>query len=564
MVNADIILIDGEIHSMDRNGSVFEAIALGAGTVLATGSNEDVLSLKGPGTRIIELGGRTVLPGINDSHAHACAYGASLPPLEIDVSFPNVRSVSDIRALIKQECSQKGEGALIVGNGWDLGYIEEFAGSSRMPTRWDLDDISPNNPVFLQDFSRHLAWVNTRWLQIAGVSEDSETPIGGVIFRDPERGLTGLFAEGAQDLVLKALPVMDESRRVAAISSAVSEFNRLGITSFTEPGLGSGGFTLMGGAMSTKVLETYVRLVQAGAISARVSALWLPCDMSGSAADTAKSLSEMVLPRDVDPRRFRVIGAKIFADGIPPNKTAWMKNEYVSGGHGSLCVHGATDGERSSELAEMIRLVHAAGLQAGVHVTGDAGIEAVVDAFENAVQSDNRTDSRHYIIHGDFASKNSLKRLGAGGFGINMNPGIKVAISDLMDEVVGEDRSASQWPVRSAVGYGVHVMSSSDAPVTKPDWRIAVSAMLTRKSKASGKVSGEEEIVDLHTALRAYTIEAAWQDFSEEWKGSLEVGKVADVCIMASSLLDADPEEIPEIAIDFTIFNGQIVYERVS
>jgi predicted amidohydrolase YtcJ len=202
-------------------------MALGGGIVLATGSNEEVLSFKGPDTRLIELGGRTVLPGINDSHAHACAYGASLPPLEIDVSFPNVRSVSDIRALVEQECSQKGEGVLVVGNGWDLGYIEEFAGGSRMPTRWDLDDVSPNNPVFLQDFSRHLAWVNTKWLQLAGVSDDSEAPIGGVIFRDPERGLTGLFAEGAQDLVLKALPVMDESRRVAAISSAVSEFNRL-------------------------------------------------------------------------------------------------------------------------------------------------------------------------------------------------------------------------------------------------------------------------------------------------------------------------------------------------
>ena len=562
MVSADLILIEGQIHTMDKMGSVHQALAIADGGVLASGSNDQVLALRGSATRVVALNGRSVLPGINESHAHACAYGASLPPLELDVSFPNVKSLSDVRALVKQECLLKGEGALVIGNGWDLGYIEDFAGTERMPTRWDLDEISPNNPVFLQDFSRHLAWVNTRWLELAGVRDDADTPTGGVIFRDSERGLTGLFAEGAQELVLKALPPMDEARRKAAIASAVSEFNRLGITSFTEPGLGSGGYSLMGGAMSTNVLQTYANLVATDSISARVSVLWLPCDMSGSAAETARSLAEMVLPKGVDERRLRVLGAKIFADGIPPNKTAWMKDEYLSGGHGSLCVNGSNDRERSEELAEMIRLVHGAGLQAGVHVTGDAGIEAVIDAFESAVKTDNRTDSRHYIIHGDFASKNSLRRLGVGGFGINMNPGIKSAISDLMDEMLGEDRSSSQWPVKSAMDYGVHVMSSSDAPVTKPDWRIAVSAMLTRKSKASGKVSGAEEIVDLHSALRAYTIEPAWQDFAESWKGSLEVGKVADVCVMGSSLLNAIPEEIPEIPIDMTIFNGQVVHDR--
>ena len=564
MVNADLILIEGQVHTMDRDGSVHQAIAIAGGQVLATGMNADILKFQGPATRIVELNGRAVLPGINESHAHACAYGASLPPLELDVSFPNVKSLSDIRALVEKDCQLKGEGALVIGNGWDLGYIADFAGTSRMPTRWDLDEVSPNNPVFLQDFSRHLAWVNTRWLQLAGIGDDSEAPSGGVIFRDAERGLTGLFAEGAQELVLKALPPMDENRRIAAIQSAVSDFNRLGITSFTEPGLGSGGFTLMGGAMSTDVLKTYINLAETDSISARVSVLWLPCDMSGSAAETARSLSEMVKPNGIDLRRLRVIGAKIFADGIPPNKTAWMKDEYLSGGHGSLCVSGSSDQERSVELAEMIRLVHAAGLQAGVHVTGDAGIEAVVDAFESAVRSDNRADSRHYIIHGDFASKNSLKRLGAGGFGMNMNPGIKSAISDLMDEMLGVDRSSSQWPVKSAIDAGVHVMSSSDAPVTKPDWRIAVSAMLTRKSKASGKVSGSSEIVDLHSALRAYTVEPAWQDFAEQWKGSLEPGKVADVCVMGSSLLDAGADEIPEIPIDMTIFNGQIVHNRVG
>jgi predicted amidohydrolase YtcJ len=559
---ADIVLIDGEVHTVDNFSSVTQAIAISGNKILATGTTEDILKLRGKSTQVIELNGRSVLPGINDSHAHACAFGASLPPLELDVSFPKSKSISDVREIVKAACIEKGRGELIVGNGWDLGYLAECAGTGRMPTRWDLDDVSPDNPVFLQDFSRHLAWVNTRWLELSGVREGDSVDPDGFVFTDPERGITGLFAEGAQNIVLKALPQMTEARRVAAITASNQAFNQLGITSYTEPGLGPGGFNLMGGAMSSRVLETYIDLVRSQALTTRVNVLWLPCDMAGSSKETAKNLADLVLPTEVDSQRLRVLGGKVFADGIPPNKTAWMKEEYVGGGFGSLCVHGDNDHERSIELTEMIRLIHEAGLQAGVHVTGDAGIDAVIDGFEAAVAGSPRRDSRHYLIHGDFVSKEALRRLGEGGFGVNMNPGIKTAISDLMDEMLGEAKSSEQWPVRSAIEAGVQVCSSSDAPVTKPDWRVAVSAMLLRESQASGKVSGPNERVDLDSALRAYTMAPAWQDFAENWKGSIEPGKVADLCVMGESLRQSDAHSIPEIPIDMTVFDGKVVFDR--
>lgn len=561
MTAADLILIDGEVLTVDRGFTVAQAIAVLGSEVLATGATSELMQLADKDTRVIELGGRTVLPGINDSHLHGAAYGASLPPLEIDVSFPTVRSIADIRAIVAAECRTNGHGVPVVGNGWDPGYLDECKGADRLPDRWDLDDISPDNPVYLQDFSRHTAWVNTRWLELAGVRDDAGAPPGGVVHRHPDRGLTGLFAEGAQGLVQPLLPKLTESRRRTALAATLAELRSLGITSYTEPGLGSGGYELMGGAMSTDTLETYVSLARDGDLSARVSVLWLPSDMAGSASEVERSLREMVLPTGVDERRLRLIGGKLFADGIPPNKTAWMREAYAGGGHGSLCVHGDNDHERAIELHEMIRLLHHAGLQVGVHVTGDAGIDAVIDGFQAAERRHPRAASRHYIIHGDFTGPDALSRLAAGGFGLNMNPGIKSTISDLMDEMLGEERSAAQWPVRSAVRAGVHVASSSDAPVTKPDWRTGVAAMLLRESKATGKVSGPAEVVDLATAVRAYTIEPAWQDFAEPWKGSLERGKVADLCVLGGSLLAADAHEIPEIPIDLTCFNGEIVYE---
>ncbi len=238
-----------------------------------------------------------------------------------------------------------------------------------------------------------------------------------------------------------------------------------------------------------------------------------------------------------------------------------MHEEYVGGGYGSLCLHGHTHTQRVEELDAIVRYAHTAGHQLGVHITGDHGIDAVVDAFEAAQTDDPRPDARHYVIHGDFASPRSLATLSKHGWGINMNPGVKDAIADLMDGIVGPERSAYQWPVRSAAQAGIPVTASSDAPITYPDWRRGVASMMLRESKASGRPSGPEQCVDLETAIRAYTSNAAWQDFAESWKGSLEQGKVADICVVDGDLAHADPHEIATMPVAMTVFDGEIVHD---
>ncbi|MFC6930361.1 amidohydrolase [Actinomadura yumaensis] len=318
--------------------------------------------------------------------------------------------------------------------------------------------------------------------------------------------------------------------------SAVATLHREGITSYTEPGLGPGGTSLFAGAAGPSTLDVYADLARGGELAARVSVLLLLTGMGGSAAEIAEGLADAKPLEDVDPRVLRVLGVKLFADGIPPNKTAWTSEEYAGGGFGGLCVHGSADALRTRELTEMIRLAHVAGHQLGVHVTGDRAIDAVVDAFEAAQAEHPRDDPRHYVIHADLVGPQSLRKLARHGFGANMNPAIKWTIADLMDEMLGPERSAYQWPVRSAVAAGVPVTSSSDAPVTYPSWRQGVAAMMLRESKASGRPSGPEECVGLPDAIRAYTANAAWQDFAEDWKGSLEPGKVADITVLDGTI----------------------------
>jgi predicted amidohydrolase YtcJ len=210
----------------------------------------------------------------------------------------------------------------------------------------------------------------------------------------------------------------------------------------------------------------------------------------------------------------------------------------------------------------MIRVAHRAGFQLGVHVTGDRAIDTVVDAFVAANSAHPRPDARHYVIHGDFIGAGSLTKLAAHGYGVNMNPAIKWTISDLMDEVVGPERSAYQWPVRTAIEAGVRVCASSDAPITEPDWRQGVAAMMLRESRASGRTSGPEQRVTLAEALRAYTATPAWQDFADDWKGTVEPGKVADLCVLDRPLLDLDPHGITDVQVDLTVFDGTVVHER--
>ncbi|GAB2980854.1 amidohydrolase [Streptomyces pseudoechinosporeus] len=557
-----LILTGGRVLTVDADFTVAEAVAVCGREITAVGTAAEIAALAGPSTRVVDLVGRTVLPGINDSHLHGAAYAMTKPPFAIDVGHPAVRSIAEITEVVRKAAEAAGPGEWVIGLGWDPGYLAEcLAEPGRLPSRSDLDRAAPENPVCLTDFSSHMVWANSAALRTAGVDRATEPPPGGVIDRDPDGEPTGILREAAQRFVQALLPSPTVAQRREAIRSLVSDLHARGITSYTEPGLGTGGSDTLFGGLSADNLTAYAELTAEGALRARVSVLLLPAAMGGSAADVRKGLDELRVPPSADERRLRVIGVKIFGDGVPPNRTAWMSEPYPEGGHGALCVHGGTPALQADELREMIRIAHEAGYQLGVHVTGDRAIDTVVDAFAAANEAAPRPDARHYVIHGDFISPESLAELAAHGYGVNMNPGIKWTISDLMDEIVGETRSAYQWPVRSAVQAGVAVCASSDAPITEPDWRQGVAGMLLRESKASGRRSGADQCVGLADALRAYTINPARQDFAEDWKGSIEPGKVADLVVLDRDLTATDPHDITSVGIDLTVFDGEIVHE---
>jgi hypothetical protein len=237
-----------------------------------------------------------------------------------------------------------------------------------------------------------------------------------------------------------------------------------------------------------------------------------------------------------------------------------MYEDYVGGGNASLCVDGETDEERYNELVNMIVYGHNHGFQVGIHACGDRAIDACVDGYIKAME-EQPWDARHYIIHGDFVTPECIKRMAKYNIGLNALTPVKWTISDLMETVVGEKRSAWQWPLKALLDAGIHVSNSSDAPVIPPDWRLGVQSSILRESKATGKVSGPDQCISREDAIRAYTINCAWQDHMEHIKGSIEVGKLADFCVLDEDILTIDAHQIKDIPILMTIVGGNTVYD---
>ena len=561
---ADSVYVNGKVVTVDAEDSVVSALAVKGGKILATGSTEDIRKLADASTELIDLGGRTVLPGINDSHTHAAMYGGSLPPLTLDLSFPSVRSIADIKEMVRARTATVKPGEWIRGNGWDYGYLNEsLADPSRALTRRDLDEVAPDNPVFLVDFSQHRLVANSRALELAGITRDSVTEPGSEIVKDPVTGEpTGMLMElPAQGLLMKVVPLWTREEKRAAIVNVMDMMNARGITSVTDAALGAGGISFQGGMLGSEVISVYNDLHNEEAMTLRVNIMYLFGSYGAiSLEDFEEAIPVLGIHSGFGDEWLQIGGIKLFADGIPQTKTAWVSEEYPGGGFGSLVMPGATDEERRQQLMSMIAFAHRNGFQCGIHAVGDRAIEACVDGIIKAQEQDSQR-LRHYLIHSDMVSDTDMRRMAANRIGVSTQPILKWVFSDAMDGLVGLQRSERQFPLRSLLDAGVNVSLSSDAPVTAPDWLQGIEAAVLRKSKASGTVRGPGETIRVAEALRAYTMGGAWQDHMEKRKGSLEPGKLADFCVLDSDILSVPLDEIHEIRNLGTVVDGTIVYD---
>lgn len=566
---ADLVLLGGKVLTLDEKSSIEQAVAVRDGRILAVGNNDRVSRLIGPDTHVVDLKGHLLMPGINDSHAHVAEMAGTHPAQMLDLSYPAVRSIADIRAAVRRRAASLTPGEWIRGQGYEPNRLAEcLEDPRRQPHRLDLDGVAPDNPVFLTEFSGHNAWVNSRALSLAGVDATTPDPQGGHLVREEgSEEPTGVLKEpAAMGLVSGVMPVYTPGQLREFVRQGMRQMAAEGVTSFTEAALGPGGDHYNGGLLGQGVIDAYRALHAEGQLTARVSILVLFEDSSHM---NPKRLADGIAAFDwqsgTDPMWLRIPGIKLFADGIPITGTAWMSEDYLKPyerSAGALTVQGGSDVERCQNLVDMIALAHGRGLQIGVHATGDRAIRIVLDGFEEGLRrAPLRQPPRHTVHHACFITPADLRRVARLQAVVNMQPSIQSMVADSELANVGPERASYEWPYREVLRAGVCLALASDAPVTPPNWRYGVQAAVQRRALGSGEVFGADQALSREEALRGYTLAGAWQDGMEGHKGSIEVGKLADMIVLGQDILSVPTEQIHAVPVWLTILGGRAVFD---
>ncbi len=527
------------------------AFSIDEGVITAVVDQADVSQLTPIGATVIDAGNRTVLPGIDDSHLHGYEYGRSLTACDL-------RGVRTPEALIARLRTALPEAnGWLRGIGWDDTTLKG-TGPGNYPCAADLDIAFPDIPIIVGDATGHQALCNSAALRRAGVSASTSDPSGGVFVRHADGSPTGLLYEAAVGVINDAIPPLSLDEQKQAILVAQAEMLRQGVTAFTDPGLGPGARTLMDGTGDLGAVEAYRQLSAAGELIVRANLMLLYGGLGGTTAKAvADGLDAWGAPMRGGPfSHLDIAQVKVFADGIPRSRTAWVTEPYDDGCCGHLQVAGNTDEER---VAELIAIVHAAvsrGWQIGAHSIGDRTITTFLDAIESSGTYDSL---RHYVIHGDLISHPDLQRMASMRMTLNTNPSIRWMVGRSVSPILGDARNLSKQPLRTAIDTGVRLCTSSDAPVAPPDWRTIIAAAITRSLKADPDYTDAQSIT-AREALASMTSNAAWQSHADTWRGSIAAGKAADFIVLDSSVDWSEPWSLTSAAVTSTYVEGECVY----
>jgi len=552
---ADLVIYNGKVVTVDKSFSIAQAVAVKGDKIIAVGTDEEIEALVGKNTKVLNLKGKTMLPGINDTHVHSTLFGSEKPPLVIDLTDPNIKTIADIVSAVENKAQTIERGRWIIGVGLNLNTIEESKQYPvRLPTRWDLDPVSPDNPVCLTvgyfSFLPPVDLLNSKAMEIVGITKDTPFPAIGEIVKNWETGEpTGLLKGMPMDLVVKkTLPAYNLEDKKQAALAAMRELNALGITSTTDGALGPGTRGDYQGIWDDECIRAYQDLYNGGRLTMRVGILMVFTPYNTCNIDEIKKgLASADMHSGPDNEWLRIAGTKFFADGNPMMKTAWNYAPYSDRSYGTLNSPGATDEERIQSLTDIIAYAHGLGVRVGIHAIGDRASDVCADALIKA-ERNNPKGLRHYVIHGAAISAGKAESMARFNIGISTQPGMMLDFMQLFGGSAAMPTGPMSSGLRDLIDSGVHVAGSSDVPCARPDWKIGITGAILQGCT-------------IKQAIRMYTIEGAWLDHMEDIKGSIEVGKLADFCILDKDILNISPKEIVNIQNLMTIVGGKIVYD---
>jgi predicted amidohydrolase YtcJ len=528
---ADTVYVNASILTMDAAGSVAEAMAVRSGLIAAVGTRDAMRTLISPLTRVIDLNGRSILPGFWAAHDHFPEAGV-VERIRVDLNSPPIgrmQSIADIVATLRERAAKTPAGEWIVGNGYDDTLLRD----KRHPMRHDLDRASLRHPIVIIHTSGHLSVGNSYALRIAGVSRRTPQPQGGLIRKDTAGEPTGVIEES--HIIQRHIPKLTPEQWRDAARWANKHYLARGVTT-----------TVIAGA-SEESVRNLAAALRDDEIRLRVIAM--------APADSRPALESLAVPEV----QLRLGAVKLFQDGSLQGYTGHLSQPYFIQPAGKAHYRGYSS-RTPEKLAAVVLELHRAGFQIAIHGNGDAAIDEILDAYEAALKTFPRQDARHRIEHCQTAREDQLDRMVRLGITPSFFAGHVFYWGDRHRDIfLGPERAARISPLASAVKRGIRFTLHDDTPVTPVNPLQLVWAAVERQTRA-GRVLGPDQRITVMQALRALTIDAAWQNFEEQTHGSIEPGKRADFVVLDRNPLSVPGTDLRNLKVLETVVGGSVAW----
>lgn len=527
-----VLYTNGTILTMDPNMPEAEAVAIIGDRIVAVGDRALAENALPRGHRRLDLAGRTMIPGFNEAHNHMIGYGTIAN--HIDANYPAVTSIRDIVDRVRERAAQQPPGSWILGRGYDDNKLAE----RRHPSRHDLDSATTEHPVLIVNGSGHLSAVNSRALELAGISRDTQDPEGGHFVRDEHGEPTGVLQETAQQPVRARIPVPTVEDYVEALRVCNERYLAAGITSSQDAG-----------SQTADQIRAYQLAVERGVLKIRTSMM----------------IREALLPhvlglgvsQGLGDNRLRVGPIKMFIDGSLIGRTAAVTVPFENDPRDDNL--GLT--MMSQEvLDDYVMQAHTAGYQIAIHAIGDRGIDMVLDAYEKALTAHPRQDHRHRVEHCGICRPDIIDRIAHMGVIPVSQPVFINEYGDGFIRHLGMERIQLTYPFRSFLDQNIKLVFSSDCPVSHFAPLKSIQAAVTERT-GSGASYALEEAVTVEEALHMFTVAGAYATFEENQKGAIKRGMLADFTLLADDPREVDPLSLSELLVSATIIGGEIVFE---
>lgn len=542
VLSADTIYANAKIYSVNEQNTWASAMAVRDGKIVAIGDDDAVMAVAGEGTAVNDMHGAMLMPGIHDTHIHPSDAGIGKT---LQCSFLSY-DLNEVLTILQKCLEDIPEGEWLRGGQWNDGLLV----SGKTP-KLILDEIAPNHPVFLMDWSVHNAWVNSNALELFGIDKDTPDPSGGVIVRDAETGeATGILLDNAAYDYRRTLPEYSLQERTDALVWSIGEIAKYGITTYKE-------------ALTTRsTMQAYAELTARNALPLRVKTnlTWKSSWANSHEEELALMADRASYANDMLDTSF----AKIMLDGIPPTYTAALLEPYEPSAAFGNDYRGKLMFEPDVLAADVTKLDRD-GLTVKIHATGDRSLRVALDAFEAARKANGDSGLIHEVSHAEIIHDDDIPRFKALNVAAEMCPILWYPIPGLDWKLwLGEERS-KVWPVKRLVESGALVIYGSDWPVvpTPNPWP-GIESMVTRSdpSGAGDNPDWPEQAVDLKTAIRIFTINGAVANKMGSTSGSLEVGKLADFIVLDRNIFEVPITDVGETRIVMSVVGGHSVIDN--